>query len=62
MLIALSRLLFTAEAAMPDLFWLTDEQWAVLEPFMPQNQPGARGVNDRRLISGIVHMLTLHLL
>ncbi len=47
---------------MPDLFWLTDEQWAVLEPFMPQNQPGARGVNDRRLISGIVHMLTLHLL
>jgi transposase len=24
---------------MADLFWLSDEQWAVLEPFMPKNQP-----------------------
>ena len=24
------------------LFWLTDEQWAVIEPHMPNNQPGAR--------------------
>ena len=31
---------------MADLFWLSDEQWAVLEPFMPQNQPGARRVDD----------------
>jgi transposase len=28
------------EAAVVDLFWLSDEQWAVLEPFMPRNQPG----------------------
>jgi len=42
---------------MADLFWLTDEQWAVLEPFMPINQPGARRVDDRRVISGIIHML-----
>ena len=42
---------------MADLFWLTDEQWAVLEPFMPVNQPGARRVDDRRVISGIVHVL-----
>ena len=42
---------------MADLFWLTDEQWAVLEPFMPTNQPGARRVDDRRVISGIVHVL-----
>ena len=42
---------------MADLFWLSDEQWAVLEPFMPTNQPGARRVDDRRVISGIVHML-----
>jgi len=42
---------------MADLFWLTDEQWAVLEPFMPKNQPGARRVDDRRVISGIVHVL-----
>jgi transposase len=39
------------------LFWLSDEQWAVLEPFMPRNQPGARRVDDRRVISGIVHVL-----
>jgi transposase len=42
---------------MADLFWLSDEQWAVLEPFMPTNQPGARRVDDRRVISGIVHVL-----
>jgi transposase len=42
---------------MADLFWLSDEQWAVLEPFMPQNQPGARRVDDRRVISGIIHVL-----
>jgi transposase len=42
---------------MADLFWLSDEQWAVLEPFMPKNQPGARRVDDRRVISGIVHVL-----
>ena len=39
------------------LFWLTDEQWAVLEPHMPKNQPGARRVDDRRVISGILHVL-----
>lgn len=37
---------------MADLLWLSDEQWAVLEPFMPQNRPGAR-----RVTSGIVHVL-----
>ena len=41
---------------MADLFWLSDEQWAVLEPFKPQNQPGARRVDDRRVVSGIVHV------
>jgi len=51
------RLFGCAEAAMADLFWLTDEQWTVLEPFMPVNQPGARRVDDRRVISGIVHVL-----
>jgi transposase len=42
---------------MADLFWLSDEQWAVLEPFMPTHRPGARRVDDRRVISGIVHVL-----
>ncbi len=39
------------------LFWLSDEQWAVIEPFMPKNQPGARRQDDRRIISGIFHVL-----
>jgi len=39
------------------LFWLSDEAWAAIEPFMPKNQPGARRVDDRRVISGIFHVL-----
>ncbi len=42
---------------MADLFWLSDAQWAVMEPFMPKNQPGARRVDDWRTLSGIVHVL-----
>ncbi len=42
---------------MADLFWLSDAQWAVIEPFMPKNQPGARRVQDRQTISGIVHVI-----
>ena len=42
---------------MADLFWLSDAQWTVIERFMPTNRPGARRVDDRRVISGIVHML-----
>lgn len=39
------------------LFWLSNEAWAAIEPPLPKNQPGARKVDDRRVISGIVHML-----
>ena len=39
------------------LFWLSDEAWAAIEPHLPRNQPGARRVNDRRVISGILHVL-----
>jgi transposase len=39
------------------LFWLSDEAWAAIEPHLPKNQPGARRVDDRRVISGILHML-----
>jgi len=42
---------------MSRLFWLSDVQWAAIEPLMPSNQPGARRVDDRRVISGIVHVL-----
>jgi transposase len=45
------------EAGMSHLFWLSDEAWAAIEPHLPHNQPGARRVDDRRVISGIVHVL-----
>jgi transposase len=45
------------ERAMEHLFWLSDEAWAAIEPHLPKNQPGARRVDDRRVISGIIHVL-----
>ena len=42
---------------MSRLFWLDDEAWAAIEPHLPRNQPGARRVDDRRVISGILHVL-----
>ena len=42
---------------MSRLFWLSDEAWAAIEPHLPKNQPGARRVDDRRVISGILHVL-----
>jgi hypothetical protein len=29
-----------------------------IEPHLPKNQPGARRVDDRRLISGVLHVLS----
>jgi len=42
---------------MANEFWLNDRQWSAIEPLLPHNQPGARRVDDRRVISGIVHVL-----
>jgi transposase len=39
------------------LFWLSDAAWQAIEPHLPKNQPGARRVDDRRVISGILHVL-----
>jgi len=36
---------------------LSDEAWAAIEPHLPKNQPGTRRVDDRRVISGILHVL-----
>ena len=33
-------------------FWLSDDAWAAIAPLLPKNQPGARRVDDRRVISG----------
>ena len=42
---------------MASLFWLSDEAWGAIEPHLPKNQPGARRVDDRRVISGMLHVL-----
>ena len=39
------------------LFWLTEEQFARLEPHLPTDTRGKARVDDRRVISGIVHVL-----
>ena len=44
---------------MSKLFWLSDDHWAAVEPHLPRNQPGARRVDDRRVISGIIHVLKI---
>jgi transposase len=38
-------------------FWLSDAQWAAIEPLLPKNQPGAHRQDDRRVLSGIIHVL-----
>ena len=38
---------------MSDLFWLTDEQMARLQPFFPRSH-GRPRVDDRRVFSGII--------
>ena len=40
-----------------DYFWLTDEQFARIEPHLPRNTRGKPRVDDQRVISGIVHVL-----
>jgi transposase len=42
---------------MADLFWLSDEAWAVIDPHLPHGKPGKPRVDDRRVISGIFHVL-----
>ena len=42
---------------MDGLFWFTDAQWARIEPLLPQNTRGLKRVDDRRVLSGIVHVL-----
>ena len=42
---------------MSDFFWFSDAQWARIEPLLPTGQRGKRRVDDRRVLSGIVHAL-----
>jgi transposase len=40
-----------------NLFWFNDEQWAKIVPHLPVNQPGPERKDDRRILSGIMHVL-----
>jgi transposase len=40
-----------------NLFWLSDKQWTTIEPFLPTDVCGKERVDDRRVISGILHVI-----
>jgi transposase len=40
-----------------NLFWLNDRQWRSIEPLLPTDVRGKERVDDRRVISGILHVL-----
>lgn len=42
---------------MARLLWLSDEAWALIDPHLPRGQPGRPRVDDRRVVSGILHVL-----
>ena len=42
---------------MANFFWFSDEQWARIEPLLPTDTRGMPRVDDRRVLSGIVHAL-----
>ena len=42
---------------MARLYWLSDEAWAAIDPHLPRGRPGKPRVDDRRVISGILHVL-----
>jgi len=38
-------------------FWLTDEQFSLIKPYLPFRAAGKRREDDLRIISGIIHVL-----
>jgi putative transposase len=40
-----------------NLFWLSDAQWQRMAPLLPTDVRGKERVDDRRVISGILHVL-----
>ncbi len=39
------------------LFWLSDRQFELIKPHLPYRAAGKRREDDRRIISGIIHVL-----
>ena len=42
---------------MGHLFWLSDRQFELIKPHLPYRAAGKRREDDRRIISGIIHVL-----
>ena len=42
---------------MSDFFWFSDAQWERIAPLLPTDVRGKERVDDRRVLSGIVHAL-----
>ena len=42
---------------MAEVFWLSEDQFSRLSPLLPTDTRGVPRVDDRRVISGIVHVL-----
>jgi transposase len=42
---------------MAQFFWLSEVEWRKIAPLLPRGRRGAHRVDDRRVISGIMHML-----
>lgn len=40
-----------------DFFWFSDAQWVRIAPLLPTDVRGKKRVEDRRVLSGIVHAL-----
>ena len=41
-----------------NLFWLDDKLWAAIMPLLPVNQRGPKRIEDRQVLSGIIHVLS----
>lgn len=40
-----------------EVYWLLNAEWEAIQPHLPNGRRGARRVDDRRVISGVMHML-----
>lgn len=47
----------SAENMRKNLFWLNDDEWQKIEPLLPMDVRGKDRADDRRVISGIIHVL-----
>ena len=54
-----SELLWYVVIGFWGLFWLSDEQWEWIAPYLSRDVGVVERVDDRRVISGIVHALKI---